>query len=310
MVPQHPLADRDRWRRIERLAGDASTRAYTRLTDHTGRSWILSEYPAEARAFLGRDLEVLSWLADQGLRVPELIDRDLEAGWSLLEDLGRNDAARLLRAAAVEKRREVLDASLTPLVALAHIDPAQLPSWNPPLDGSRLRWELAGFELWFVRHWRGRRPETWLADWLDGIARQIGGHPKRICHRDYHLNNLFPLSDGNVGVIDAQDILVGPDTYDAVSLLAERDTPRLIDSALRLDWLERWAVSTGATPGWQQRWPVVRLQRGLKVLGTFARLSVGGSHGYRQWLESLATELVADAELLQLPGRLRPILVD
>jgi aminoglycoside/choline kinase family phosphotransferase len=310
MAPQHPLADRDRWRLKERLVGDASTRTYTRLDDRQGRSWILSEYPAESRAFLGRDLEVLSWLAGRGVRVPAVVDHDLEAGWSLLEDLGRDDAAQLLRTASTEQQWQLLEASLGPLVTLARIDPAQLPHWNPSLDGARLRWELAGFELWFVRHWRGLNPEPWLAEWLDGLAQEISGHPKRICHRDYHLNNLFLLAGGEVGVIDVQDILVGPDTYDAVSLLAERDTPRLIDPALRLDWLERWAESTGATSGWRQRWPVVRLQRALKVLGTFARLSIARSPGYRQWMESLATELMADSDLLQLPGKLRPFLLD
>jgi aminoglycoside/choline kinase family phosphotransferase len=310
MVPQHPLADRDRWRRIERLAGDASTRGYARLEDRQGRSWILSEYPGESRLILGRDLEVLSWLAGLGLRVPAVFDHDLEAGWSLLEDLGRDDAAQVLQTASADQQWQLLEASLAPLVTLARIDPAQLPPWNPPLDGDRLRWELAGFELWFVRHWRGRNPEAWLADWLDGLAQEISGHPRRICHRDYHLNNLFLLAGGEVGVIDVQDILVGPDTYDAVSLLAERDTPRLIDGTLRLDWLERWAESTEATSGWRQRWPVVRLQRALKVLGTFARLSVAGNPSYRQWMESLATELMADSDLLQLPGQLRPILVD
>ena len=93
MAPQHPLADHDRWRRVERLAGDASTRGYTRLEDRRGRSWILSEYPGESRLFLGRDLEVLSWLAGRGLRVPAVLDHDLptvgELGEAILDRWGR-----------------------------------------------------------------------------------------------------------------------------------------------------------------------------------------------------------------------------
>jgi aminoglycoside/choline kinase family phosphotransferase len=310
MIPRHPIADLHRWRRIERLAGDASTRVYTRLEKPDGQSWILSEYPGESRRLLGRDLEVLNWVAARGLRVPATIEHDLAAGWALLEDLGRVDAATVLASATAEEQRRLLAASLQPLVVLAGIQPDQLPPWNAPLDRARLRWELAGFELWFVRHWRGRSPEPELGEWLDRLAEEIGHHPRRVCHRDYHLNNLFVLAGGEVGVIDIQDILVGPDTYDPVSLLAERDTPRLLDPSLCREWLELWAEITAAAPGWQQRWPLVRMQRGLKVLGTFARLTLGGSSGYRPWMEALAAELAAVSEIEDLPGELSSILVD
>jgi aminoglycoside/choline kinase family phosphotransferase len=304
------MADRACWRRIERLAGDASTRVYTRLENRDGQSWILSEYPGESRRLLGRDLEVLRWAVDSGIRVPAVIEHDLAAGWALLEDLGPVDAAAVLASAPAAEQRRLLEASLEALVTLAGIEIDQLPPWNAPLDRTRLRWELAGFELWFVRHWRGRTPDPRLGQRLDRLAEDIGSHPRRVCHRDYHLNNLFVLAGGEIAVIDIQDILVGPDSYDAVSLLAERDTPRLVDPVLAREWLELWASSTGAAPGWQQRWPLVRLQRGLKVLGTFARLTLGGSSDYRHWMEALAAELAAASEIEDLPGELRSILVD
>jgi aminoglycoside/choline kinase family phosphotransferase len=310
MKSDHPLADRDRWQLVERLVGDASRRSYSRIRDRDGRSVILAEYPDEARQQLRRDIEVLEWCSGRGLRVPAVIDRHLESGWVLLEDLGRDDAEQVMRRSTPQRRAELLGLTLRPLVALSSILPTQLPAWNPPLDGHRLRWELAGFELWFVRHLRGREPAAALGVWLDGLVDEIARHPQRVCHRDYHLNSLFFLADDEVCVIDVQDILVGPDTYDPVSLVAERDTPRLVDEATRRQWLERWAVETGAAAGWEERWPRVRLQRGLKVLGTFARLTVAGLTGYRGWLDALRVQLAAESEALALPPFVTALLLD
>jgi len=204
----------------------------------------------------------------------------------------------------------MIAALMEPLVLLAGQAPELLPSWNRPLDRGRLRWELAGFELWFVRHRRGRGPDQQLGRWLDDLASGVAAHPRRICHRDYHLNNLFLLEQGEVAVIDAQDVLVGPDTYDAVSLLEERAMPELLSDAERARWRRLWAERTAAAPGWQQRWALVRTQRALKVLGTFARLEQGGRDGYGGWLRAVAKRLAADADELALPAPLVDLLLD
>jgi aminoglycoside/choline kinase family phosphotransferase len=310
MADTHPLQDHSRWLRVEELAGDASTRRYSRLEDHEGGTVILAEYPDEVRRLLTRDLEVLQWLDHHGLRVPEVIDNDDGTGWILMEDFGSADGEQALRNCPAVDRPRLLDATIDPLVTLARLDPTELPTWNPHLDDGRMRWELASFELWFVDRLAGRKPSSGLGSWLDALVDEISSHPRRVCHRDYHLNNLFFLPHGEVGVIDVQDILVGPDTYDAVSLLAERDTPRLVDESQRHQWLTRWAQATGATVGWQERWPRVRLQRALKVLGTFARLTISGRPHYRAWLESLSAELVREAASLRLPPELTALLVD
>jgi len=246
----------------------------------------------------------------RGLRVPEIVDYDLADGWMLIEDLGSADAEHTLRAAGPQQRVRLFDATLAPLVALSRLDPSELPDWNPPLDRGRLRWELNGFELWFVIGRIGRPPSAELSTWLDALADEVSRHPLRVCHRDYHLNNLFFIEGGGVGMIDIQDVRVGPDTYDAVSLVAERAAPELIDKADRQRWLERWAAHTGATPGWQQRIRRVRVQRALKVLGTFGRLVAAGEARYRPWLQSLARELSADADRLQLHPQVAELLVD
>jgi aminoglycoside/choline kinase family phosphotransferase len=173
-----------------------------------------------------------------------------------------------------------------------------------------MRWELAGFELWFVGHLAGWQPSPELGRWLDRICERAADHPRRVCHRDYHLNNLFFLADGEVGVIDAQDVLVGPDTYDLASLLYERAMPAIVDHSAREALLLSWADRSGAAPGWRSRLELIRLQRGLKVLGTFGRLVVSGREQYRPWLDSLAVSAAETVEQYEPPPDLLRLLLD
>jgi aminoglycoside/choline kinase family phosphotransferase len=283
-----------RWDRIDALAGDASVRRYSRLSK-AGRTAILVDYPESVRGQLTRDLEVLSWCRDRGIRVPGVVAVDLSGGRAILEDLGTDDAEIALDRMSQAERSLLVERALRPLERLAELAPERLPAWNPPLDEARMRWELAGFELWFVRHHRSRSPSAELSLWLDEVASQVGRHPTRVCHRDYHLNNLIVTARGGIGVIDIQDILVGPDTYDAVSLVYERAATRLLSVDEQRALLEKWALRTGARAGWRQRVELVRIQRGLKVLGTFARFVVAGDRRYEPWLGELSATL---AELL------------
>jgi len=308
--PATPGPGSPHWILREPLAGDASSRRYSRLRQADGGTAILAEYPAEARSAMGRDLDVLHWLADTGLRVPEVLSHDLDEGWLVLEDLGTEDAEQRLRHASEGERSTLVRAAIEPLSVLASIDIGSFPGWNQALDGDRMRWELAGFELWYVVHNLTRRPSGRLDQWLDDLAAEVAAHPVRICHRDYHLNNLFFLPSGAVAMIDVQDVLVGPDTYDAVSLLSERAMAELVTAADRERLRRVWAESTGAGAGWEERWWRVRLQRALKVIGTFARLDACGKSGYRFWMRSLTADLIAEADRLQLPGELVDLLLD
>lgn len=287
------LAD---WSRTEALTGDASPRRYSRLWAPDGRTAILVEYPSAIRSRLSVDLDVLNWCRRRGLRVPKTVACDLAQGRAVLTDLGRIDAEAALEAMAIDDRRNLVKAMLQPLEVLAGCPIDELPLWNPPLARDRLRWELAGFELWFVRHYRSQTPSAGLGRWLDALAEEVGSHPRRVCHRDYHLNNLLIDEESTIGVIDIQDILVGPDTYDAVSLVAERAATRLLSMTQRSHVLSRWAQRTRAEPGWRDRAAAVRIQRGLKVLGTFARFTTAGRTEYHRWMIDLARDLIDPLE--------------
>jgi len=308
MEPANPIPQP--WVREQELVGDASYRRYARIWDGGDRTAILARYPPRVRSQIVRDLEVRAWCEARGLRVPALLDHDLDGAWVILEDFGPDDAEMTLERTAAEGRQALTRQLLSPLARLAGFVATDLPSWNPPLDRSRMRWELAGFELWFVRHHLERTPSPDVGRWLDDLAAAIDEHPRRVCHRDYHLNNLFFLADGTVGMIDYQDILVGPDTYDAVSLLGERGLPRLLEEPARLAVQEAWASETDARPGWQERWLLVRVQRALKVLGTFSRLVASGSAPYSSWLENLALETGPELATLEAPSELVDLLLD
>lgn len=293
-----------------KLHGDASSRRYYRLVDTTGDSAIEARYPVAERQMLLRDLEVHQWLHRNGLRVPRLLEIDPDQDRVVLEDFGALDAEATLAARSGEDRLTAALTLVRPLAVLAGLPVVHLPAWNAPLDRDRLRWELAGFELWFVRYLTDQPVNKRLGRWLDELAASVAAHPCRICHRDYHLNNIFLLDNDEVGVIDAQDLLVGPDTYDAASLLYERSFPDLFTEGETTQWLEHWAGATSARDGWLGRVAETRTQRGLKVLGTFARLVQSGRPGYGRWMKPLARSLAPVVDGLGAPPRLATLLLD
>lgn len=298
------------WVRQQPLAGDASTRSYSRVWDISGASAILVRYPEDIRWQIVRDLEVRAWCESHGVRVPALLDHSPDSGLAVIEDLGPADAERTLEEAPRGERAKLTALLGEPLVVLAGTAPSDLPPWNRPLDAARLRWELSGFELWFLRHHKNTPPTAAVSAWLDDLAISIERQPKRVCHRDYHLNNLFVLPGSEAAVIDFQDMLVGPDTYDVVSLLHERAMPDLLSSGERCEVMRQWALKTSAEEGWFDRAQTVRLQRALKVLGSFARFEALGMSAYVPWMLALGREVQPDLEAAGAPPALTDLLLD
>lgn len=296
--------------RVDPIEGDASSRRYARIVLGDGTSVILVQYPADQIDMLERDIIANRWLAQRGVPTPEVFEFNPNQGWALLRDFGPSDAAAELASIEPNRRIEIATRLIGPLVNLAALPVTDLPAWAGRLDEQRLRWELAGFELWFVRALCGRPIEAQLSCWLDDLAVKVASGPQRICHRDYHLNNLYLLGNSEVGVIDAQDLLQGPDTYDAASLLEERDMPELLSSEHRARWLEGWAVRTNAVEGWRERYMHTRIQRALKVIGTFSRLMIGGRDRYQPWLAEVVRRAAAPLESVGAPGALMATLLD
>lgn len=303
-VGPHRIADG------EPIAGDASGRRYWRVVMARGGPAVLCRYPDRWRSVIKRDLEVLSWLHHRDLPVPRILAADPHSVWVLLEDLGRIDGETALRETPPASRVDRAGSLVKPLGQLSTLPAEQLPSWNPGLDRALLRWELSGFELWTLGGTRRREMSGVIQPWLDQLALEVAEHPQTICLRDFHLNNILVADDGRVGIIDVQDVRLGPDTYDLASLLGDRAMPELLTNDQRQAVAESWADCVGPKPGWERRLEATILQRSLKVLGTFAFLSAKGMVDYRRWVPTTALAAAKMAEKFGAPSELPTFLLD
>lgn len=268
------------------VAGDASARRYFRLCGADGkRTLILVDAPPDSQkneAFLA----VRELLADAAVRVPGLHAVDLQQGFLLLEDLGDELLLPRLTHASVDgwyaRAGEMLQQfAAIPLASMA------LPDYNSAL----LLEELGRFPEWFCERLLGLAlspGERSLLHELNGLL--VGSalaQPRVFVHRDFHSRNLMVLPGERLAVIDFQDAVVGPVTYDLVSLLRDCyvrwPEPQVVDWALgHRDALYGLGLLPRVDDRTWLRWmDWMGLQRHLKVLGTFARLSLrDGKHGY------------------------------
>ena len=233
------------------------------------------------------------------MRVPELLADD-ERGHQIVEDLGEEDLAARLVATPAERERW-LDRATDAAAAIAALPDPRL---NPPFDAALFRRELdlareAVFEMG-----EGGAPlspsERAAHDaWADALIAEIVRHPVALCHRDFHGNNLFAAGE-RVGVIDFQDLRLGPDAYDLASLLWERTTLGWMTPPAARRAIARFAAARGLDPGaLSARLSRVLLQRAWKAAGTFARaIALGKGEAYRRYLPAeldLVRRLLSDS---------------
>lgn len=258
------------------LPGDASFRRYVRLTRGGERAMLMDAAPPreDVRPFLA----VARLLHGIGLSAPAILAEDVEAGLLLLEDFGDDTYTRLLAAGATEENLYAL--AIDVLVALNRRCAAASLAL-PPYDETRLLAEAALLVDWYLPAITGAPTEPalredYLALWhsLLPLAR---GVPETLVLRDYHVDNLMrlPGRDGIAacGLLDFQDAVVGPLSYDLVSLLedARRDVP----AALALDLRERFLAAFPKLDraAFERSYAVLGAQRNCKIVGIFTRLS-------------------------------------
>lgn len=273
------------------VSGDASFRRYFRLRAAGGTLIVMDAPPPHEDC--APFVRIAGLLARGGLRVPEILAQDLEQGFLLLSDLGDRTYYEALRdgldrdEAALQRHYR---GALRALVALQQCPADGLP----PYDEARLLEELAVFPQWYLRTHLGHVPdagaEAALADVFDLLARRAAAQPRVLVHRDYHSPNLMlgpDTPDPAPGVIDFQDALDGPISYDIASLAMDARTTW--DEARQLDWAIRyWEYARAAGLPVQDDFAEFHvdyewmgLQRNLRILGVFARLSHrDGKHHY------------------------------
>ena len=277
-------------------SADASFRRYFRATFPDGTTRIIMDAPPEhenCRPFLhiGRLFE------QAGTHVPHVYAQNLELGFLLLSDLGSTTYLQAL----TEDNAQTLYGAATD--ALLKIQLASRPDELPPYDEALLRRELDLFPEWYVaKHLNVRLDDKQRAA-LETAFRRIQDNnlaqPRVYVHRDYHSRNLmrvndlpvdFPGAEGilvNPGVLDFQDAVYGPITYDLASLF--KDAYIRWDEALVMDWLIRYwekarkaGLPVHADFGdFYRDYEWMGVQRHIKVLGIFARLyHRDGKDGY------------------------------
>lgn len=298
---------------IELVAGDASPRRYYRVTLSNGPATLCTS--GEAREMPSciamvspasenneAFLSVGAQLAKAGVRAPAVWAQSLQQGWFLLEDFGDQQllpalASRPDAAALYQRAFDALVCQISLPCEQAGI---------PTYDAERLKTELDVFPEWFLSGLLGIQPDEQLrhcfASLTDCLISVFAEQPTVWVHRDFHSRNLMLLEANEIGVIDFQDAVLGPITYDPVSLL--KDCYIRWSRAQQLEWLDGYlmqlkrvgvaAPSVNApTPSVEQasrlqalatqlervsaaqfqRWfDLTGLQRHLRVLGVFARL--------------------------------------
>ncbi len=315
LTPQHPAASADS--RMEALrawlatapgglradasslqpaSSDASFRRYFRVHAVAPQqtSWIVMDAPP-AKEDIGPFMHVAALLRAGGISAPQVLASEARQGFILLSDLGSTTYLQALqdaRAAGDLPRCHglMLDA-LAALVRLQGIRAADLPAY----DAQRLRTELELFSQWYVVRHLGvemtAQEQAGLSQVFETLLANNLAQPRVLVHRDYHSRNLMLLDagreHGNPGVLDFQDAVIGPVTYDLASLL--RDAYIAWPEEQQLDWAIRYwerARAAGLPVGddfgaFYRDFEWMGLQRHLKVLGIFARLAHrDGKTGY------------------------------
>ena len=261
--------------RREKLPGDASFRRYVRLHLPEGSAMLMDAPPTheDVRPFA----RVARHLASMGYSAPRLLAEDVEAGFLLLEDLGDATYTRELARGADERALYTMAVDL--LIDLHRRADAVAPG-IPPYDDARLLAEAALLIDWYMPAITGASVtddarESYLAAWraVLPLARRV---PDTLVLRDYHVDNLMVVAGRGglaaCGLLDFQDAVIGPASYDLVSLLedARRDlAPGLADAML--------ARYLAAFPeldrdAFRASYAILGAQRSAKIIGMFTRL--------------------------------------
>lgn len=277
----------------EPLAGDASFRRYVRLRDGEKRTAMLMDAPPpqeNVRPYLA----VARLLRQLGFGAPAIYGQDAEHGLLLLEDLGDDTYTRLLARGEAEEPLYTLAVDV--LIALRRrFDAREMKAakFLAPYDDTRLLDEAALLVDWY---WPAITEApvdpalraAYLAPWAKAlpIARKL---PATLVLRDYHVDNLMRVRNRGglleCGLLDFQDAVVGPPSYDLVSLLedARRDVPPALAATMRQRYLAAFPELDPAA--FDASYAILGAQRSAKIVGIFTRLCV--RDGKPQYLEHI-----------------------
>ena len=262
------------------VSADASFRRYFRFR-HGDRSLILMDAPPD-RENSAPFVDIARRLRQAGLNAPEILSFNFEAGFGLVEDFGDT----LYRELLDEKSVDVMFPGLFDLLeGMAGVNSSGLPRYDEVL----LQTELDLFPGWYLQHHRKRPMTTAEQNTWRALSRRLIdsalSQPQVFVHRDFHSCNLLQTPAGP-GIIDFQDAVTGPLSYDFVSLAWDRYIawPRAKLEHWMIDMHDRFGL-TGSHDEWIRQCDWMGLQRNLKIVGIFARLHYrDGKQGYLEMI--------------------------
>ena len=301
----------DRQFSLAPASADASFRSYHRVSFDDGSSMIVMDAPP-AHEDCRPWLHVQKLFQAAGVHVPEVLAQDLTQGFLLLSDLGNTTYLSVLNA----ENASALYADA--LAALVNIQLASRSGILPDYDRALLKREMDLFPEWFLARHHGLvltdAERATLEQTFECILAVNLAEPQVFVHRDYHSRNLM-VTTPNPGIIDFQDAVYGPLSYDLVSLF--KDAYVEWDEEQMLDWLIRyWEMARKAGvpvradfAEFHRDYEWMGVQRHLKVLGIFARLyHRDGKDGYLKDLPLVARYLRKACERYTELGFLRRLL--
>lgn len=277
-----------RQQRLQSVSGDASFRRYFRTSDGH-RSLIAVDAPPPQES-LQPFMAIAQAYAEAGVHVPQVIAADENNGFMLLTDLGSTLLLSELTEQSMEQWYQPALADLPALMRVTSTTQGPLPAYDEAL----LRRELHLFHEWLVSKYlklsfSEQEQQMWNRV-CDTLVNNALAQPQVGVHRDFHARNIMVLADNQLAYIDFQDAVVGPVTYDAVSLLRDCYVrwPNEQVEQLAVDFLQtlkqQQLVANSVTEEQWLRWfDLMGMQRHTKAAGIFARLFLrDGKSGYLQ----------------------------
>jgi len=227
-------------------------------------------------------------LRRNGLHVPQILAMDSVRGFFLLGDLGNQ---HLEDAYGSPLQDTVLTLAIDSLIRLQRIDAPNIP----PYEESRFRDELNIFVEWFLHGLLSERLPQAAADAFEVLIDNTINQSQCLIHRDYHCRNLMLIPNGELGIVDFQDALIGPAAYDLACLLW--DCYYRFDDAERRRWQSYYkAKSPFSFSDLSRALDLTGLQRQLKAIGIFARLKLRDSkETHLQYIEPVLDSAIGIA---------------
>ncbi len=265
----------------EPASSDASFRRYFRITLPEQQLIVMDAPPDKEN--IRQFIKVAELLRPSNVNVPTIYHQNLDDGFLVLEDFGTHSfLGKLNPDNATELYGGALD-SLLKLQANTDINECALPHYDEAL----LQRELGIFEDWFINQSLGIEIPAALWDSVRNIlVTSALNQPVTCVHRDFHSRNLMVLHDNSIGVIDFQDAVIGPVTYDLASLLRDCyiSWPQQkvgLWMAQHYQKLKQVGIISCDLPLFTRWFDLMGLQRHLKAIGIFSRLNLrDGKSGY------------------------------